>query len=156
MNVEEVGSRRESKERHLIEHYEFVKFTLVRLLSIISSLFVHSLCSIYWTSTEQVLDKYWTNSAQIYNVLLSSNQWQTFNNGNNATWINFYKFYNKTNTCILETRMQVFICILFKFRKLRIAWKAILWGLRVAPDHREEPRTYEWNEDVRGYSANTA
>ena len=37
-----------------------------------------------------------------------------------------------------------------KFRELRIAWKAILLGLRVAPDHREEPRTYEWNEDVRG------
>ena len=30
-----------------------------------------------------------------------------------------------------------------KFRELRIAWKAILLGLRVAPDHREEPRTYE-------------
>ena len=36
------------------------------------------------------------------------------------------------------------------WNNFRIAWKAILWGLRVAPDHREEPRTYEWNEDVRG------
>ena len=37
-------------------------------------------------------------------------------------------------------RIVILLCCSFWVRN---AWKAILLGLRVAPDHREEPRTYE-------------
>ena len=40
---------------------------------------------------------------------------------------------------------------MFKLWKSIIAWKAILLGLRIAPDHREEPRCIlDEGEDALG------